>query len=74
MPALEIPFYIFLLNLFDRHFTEPTDEYRTNGDTILAIDDSRWILDRDQFSVNQFLHPYEGQFIAPQICAVDWGQ
>ena len=61
IPALEIPAYEFLLNLFDRHYTEPTEEYRTNGDTIHThLTDSRWVLDRDQFSVNQFLHPYGG--------------
>lgn len=61
IPALEIPAYIFLLNVYDRHFTEPTDEYRTDGDTVrMHITDSRWVLDRDQFSVNQFLHPYGG--------------
>ena len=61
IPALEIPAYGFLLNRFDRHFTAPTSEYRTNGDTIrMQLTDSRWVLDRDQFSVNQFLHPYGG--------------
>lgn len=61
IPALEIPAYIFLLNMYDRHFTEPTDEYRTNGNTIRThLTDSRWVLDNDQFSVNQFLHPYGG--------------
>ena len=61
IPALEIPAYGFLLNLFDRHFTAPTSEYRTNGDTIrMQLTDSRWVLDRDQFSVNQFMHPYGG--------------
>jgi hypothetical protein len=61
IPALEIPAYIFLLNLYDRHFTEPKDEYRTNGNTIRThLTDSRWVLDNDQFSINQFLHPYGG--------------
>jgi hypothetical protein len=61
IPALEIPAYIVLLNVFNRHFTEPMSEYRTNGDTIhMHLTDSRWVLDRDQFSVNQFLHPYGG--------------
>ena len=61
IPALEIPAYEFLLNLFDRHYTEPKDEYRTTGNTIHThLTDSRWVLDRDQFSVNQFLHPYGG--------------
>jgi hypothetical protein len=61
IPALEIPAYILLLNLYDRHFTEPREEYRTNGDTIRThLTDSKWVLDNDQFSINQFLHPYGG--------------
>jgi hypothetical protein len=61
IPALEIPAYIFLLNLYDRHFTAPREEYRTNGDTIRThLTDSKWVLDNDQFSINQFLHPYGG--------------
>jgi hypothetical protein len=61
IPALEIPAYLFLLNLYDRHFTEPKDDYRTTGNTIRThLTDSKWVLDNDQFSVNQFLHPYSG--------------
>lgn len=61
IPAGEILAYLFLLNQYDRHFTEPTAIYRTNGDTIHQhFTDSKWVLDNDQFSVNQFLHPYGG--------------
>jgi hypothetical protein len=61
IPALEIPAYLFLLNLYDRHFTEPKDDYRTTGNTIRThLTDSKWVLDNDQFSINQFLHPYSG--------------
>ena len=61
IPALEIPAYVFLLNLYDRHFTEPKDDYRTTGHTIRThLTDSKWVLDNDQFSINQFLHPYGG--------------
>ena len=61
IPAAEILTYLFLLNQFDRHFTEPMDEYRTTGTTIRQhLTDSKWVLDNDQFSVNQFLHPYSG--------------
>jgi len=61
IPALEIPAYQFLLNLYDRHFTNPRDDYRTTGNTIRThLTDSKWVLDNDQFSVNQFLHPYSG--------------
>ena len=61
IPALEIPAYLFLLNLYDRHFTEPRELYRTNGNTFRThLTDSKWVIDDDQFSVNQFLHPYSG--------------
>ncbi len=61
IPAAEILTYLFLLNQFDRHFTEPMEDYRTTGTTIRQhLTDSKWVLDNDQFSVNQFLHPYSG--------------
>jgi Domain of unknown function (DUF3943) len=61
IPVLEIPAYIFLLNLYNRHFTEPKDDYRTTGNTIRThVTDSKWVLDNDQFSINQFMHPYGG--------------
>ncbi|MEP6959567.1 MAG: hypothetical protein ABI980_12625, partial [Nitrospirota bacterium] len=45
IPAFEILAYGFLLNLFDRHYTEPQDEYRTTGNTIRThLTDSRWVL------------------------------
>ena len=53
IPAVEILAYGFLLNLYDRHYTEPKDEYRTTGNTIHThLTDSKWVLDNDQFSVN----------------------
>ena len=61
IPAAEIIAYLFLLNQYDRHFTEPKDTYRTDGNTIWQhLTNSKWVLDNDQFSVNQFLHPYSG--------------
>ena len=61
LPAVEILAYEFLLNLFDRNFVEPTEDYETNGDTIWKnLTDSKWVIDNDQFKVNQFLHPYGG--------------
>lgn len=61
IPAGEVLAYLFLLNQYDRHFSQPTAIYRTNGDTIYQhLTDSKWVLDNDQFSVNQFLHPYGG--------------
>jgi len=61
IPALEIPAYLLLLNQYDRHFTAPEDIYRTNWTTFRKhVTDGKWVIDNDQFSVNQFLHPYSG--------------
>jgi hypothetical protein len=61
IPGFEVLAYLFLLNQFDRHYTEPTSTYETNGDTFWHnLTDSKWVVDNDQFSVNQFLHPYSG--------------
>lgn len=61
LPAGEILLYEFLLNRFDRNFVEPTSDYETNWDTIWKnLTDSKWVIDNDQFKVNQFLHPYGG--------------
>src|SRR5437868_1743521 len=61
IPSVELLSYLFLLNQYDRHFTEPKDVYRTTGDTFRQhLTDSKWVLDNDRFSVNQFLHPYGG--------------
>lgn len=61
IPAGEIVGYELLLNLFDRHFVEPKEEYQTDMGTIWDhITDGQWGLDNDQYSINQFLHPYGG--------------
>ena len=61
LPVGEILLYQFLLNLFDRNFVEPTSDYDTDWDTIWDhITDPHWVVDNDQFQVNQFLHPYGG--------------
>ncbi len=61
IPAAEILIYLFLLNRYDRQYTEPTEVYRTDANTLWQhLTDSKWVIDDDQFSVNQFLHPYSG--------------
>ena len=61
LPAVEIPAYLLLLNQYDRHFVEPTAVYQTTFDTFWQhVTDPHWVIDNDQFSVNQFLHPYGG--------------
>ena len=61
LPAVEIPAYLLLLNQYDRHFVEPTAVYQTTFETFWQhVTDPHWVIDNDQFSVNQFLHPYGG--------------
>ena len=61
LPTVEIPAYILLLNQYNRHFTEPQEVYRTTWNTFWQhVTDPHWVIDNDQFSVNQFLHPYGG--------------
>ena len=61
IPGVEILGYLFLLNQYDRHFTDPEDLYRVTGSTFRQhVKDGKWVIDDDQFSVNQFLHPYSG--------------
>ncbi len=61
LPAGEILAYEFFLNLFDRNFVEPKSDYQTDWNTIWEhLTDSKWVIDNDQFKVNQFLHPYGG--------------
>jgi len=61
LPVAEILTYEFFLNLFDRNFVEPKSDYQTDWGTIWDhIEDPHWVVDNDQFQVNQFLHPYGG--------------
>jgi hypothetical protein len=61
IPAVELIGYLFLLNQFDRHFTDPQDIYRTGTKSFWKnLTDSKWVVDTDPFGTNQFLHPYGG--------------
>ena len=61
IPLFEIGGYIFLLNQFDRHFVDPTSDYKSNFNTFWKhLTEWNWVVDDDQFEVNQFLHPYGG--------------
>ena len=60
IPALEIIGFDVGLNLFDRHFVEPREDYQSNLSTIRRNLTSKWVVDNDPFAVNQFLHPYQG--------------
>jgi hypothetical protein len=58
-PALEIVGFDVLLNQFDRHLVDKR-VYASNFNTIQHNLHSPWVFDRDPFSTNQFLHPYQG--------------
>ena len=67
IPAMEIPSFLLLLNMYDRlaypNAMEPSGEktYSTNLSTTWDhITNGHWVIDRDPFNVNQFLHPYQG--------------
>jgi len=61
IPAGELIGYLILLNQFDRHFVEPKEIYRTGTESFWKnLTDSKWVVDKDPFGTNQFLHPYGG--------------
>lgn len=66
IPAVELPGFIVLLNLFDRialHDSTKNNRrvYATNPSTFWdQITHQNWTFDQDSFKVNQFGHPYEG--------------
>jgi hypothetical protein len=67
IPALEIPAFIALLNVYDRHAypnsVEPSGKrtYFTTWSTFANnMRHQRWVIDQDSFSINQLGHPYQG--------------
>jgi hypothetical protein len=66
IPALEIPAFLLLLNVYDR-FAYPNDMedgkkvYDSNLSTFWDhLIRGPWGVDRDPFTINQFAHPYQG--------------
>ena len=59
IPALEILAFQGLLNLHNRYVYSGND-YDVTLNTIRRNLHSKWVVDNDPFSVNQFLHPYQG--------------
>ena len=61
IPAAEVVGFLFLLNQYDRHFTDPHEVYRTGTHSAWKnLTDSKWVIDQDPFATNQFLHPVQG--------------
>jgi Domain of unknown function (DUF3943) len=59
IPALEVPAFNLALNVFNR-FTQDSDEYDTDWDSIKKNLGRTPDFDKDPFSVNQLGHPYQG--------------
>jgi hypothetical protein len=59
VPIFDIVAFDFLLNRFDRAFIDH-DTYDVRPSTIRRNAKSPWVLDSDPFSINQFMHPYQG--------------
>jgi len=59
IPALDILGFELALNRVDRLISNP-QVYRSPIDNLHANLHRDWVVDNDQFSVNQFLHPYQG--------------
>ena len=60
IPPLEIIGFDVLLNRVDRVIYGPDSEYNVTSRSIRDNLRSRWVVDSDPFSINQFLHPYQG--------------
>lgn len=66
VPALEIPTFLVLLNLYDRHAypDQVQDGKKVYSSTFRSTWDhirkEHWVIDEDPFAVNQFMHPYQG--------------
>jgi hypothetical protein len=58
LPAAEIVGFSFLLNQYNRHFSD--DDYASNMSTIRHNLHSSWVTDSDPFRTNQLGHPYLG--------------
>lgn len=59
IPAEEIAGFNILLNRFNYRFIDK----QVYGTTFQSVKDNfsqKWIVDRDPFAVNQFMHPYQG--------------
>jgi len=59
VPIFDIVVFDSLLNRYGKRFVDP-DAYDVNGASIRRNLRSLWVLDSDPFSINQFMHPYQG--------------
>src|SRR5947207_3638113 len=59
VPFLDIAAFDTLLNRFNYRFVD-RGTYDVSISSIRRNANSPWVLDNDPFSINQFLHPYQG--------------
>ncbi len=66
IPALEIPAFLVVLNVYDRYAYSDLEEngkkvYDTDFSTFWDhVEHGPWGVDTDAFNINQFAHPYQG--------------
>jgi len=66
VPAVEIPAFLTLLSLYDRHaYPDQTEDGKkvyssTVSSTWDHVIHQHWVIDQDPFAINQFMHPYQG--------------
>lgn len=60
IPAWEIVGFDFLLNRYNRYFSDIRGDYDVSGSSIRNNLRSGWGTDKDPFKTNQLGHPYQG--------------
>jgi hypothetical protein len=66
IPALEVPGFLGLLNIYDRiAYPNQTEDGKkvyssTFSSTWEHLSRQHWVFDKDPFNINQFAHPYQG--------------
>lgn len=66
IPALEVPGFLGLLNVYDRlaYPNQTEDGKKVYSSTFSSTWDhlrqQNWVFDKDPFNINQFAHPYQG--------------
>ena len=66
IPALEVPGFLTLLNLYDRvaYSNQTEDGKKVYSSTFKSswehLSRENWVFDKDPFNINQFSHPYQG--------------
>jgi hypothetical protein len=66
IPALEVPGFLVLLNIYDRlaYPDQTQDGKKVYSSTFSSTWDhlrtQNWVFDQDPFNINQFAHPYQG--------------